>query len=477
VQPIVETIARDDVASTLSPASRARLAAFRAAIEPALAGRGQTSFALRVRGAWLALGGPACVGGALDMNGVDRVFALISEYELGGDLPDFEALSASAQQLFAEAAERSATVKIMTLHKAKGLQFGAVILPGLDLQTGRSDTPLLRWKAREHAGERTLVLAPMRARVGASADDDPVYKWLGRLDAAEEAAELGRLLYVGATRARRRLHLVGVAEVDARPSASRGWRRPARGTALERLWDALGTRVPALPEPATIPEAVPPVASPAVEWVRLPSGWTLPSLPPPLPVASAPAASTEELAFDWAHATAAAIGTVAHRLLAQVGVEGLDAWHHDRPSTEWQRIAAELGSEGVEPDARDDAVRRVVDIVTRTLRDPRGRWLFDPAHEDAHSEWALTGEDEGRLAHVVLDRSFVAGGCRYIVDFKTGAHLGAEAGEFLAREFERYQPQLVRYARIVGALDSRPIRIALYHPLVDGGWREVDAVK
>ena len=38
--------------------------------------------------------------------------------------------------------------------------------------------------------------------------------------------------------------------------------------------------------------------------------------------------------------------------------------------------------------------------------------------------WAA--EDEGRIVHVVLDRSFVAGGCRYIVDFKTGAHEGAD---------------------------------------------------
>ena len=114
----------------------------------------------------------------------------------------------------------------------------------------------------------------------------------------------------------------------------------------------------------------------------------------------------------------------------------------------------------------------VVDIVTRTLNDPRGRWLFDPAHADAHSEWALAGEDEGRVAHVVLDRSFVADGYRYIVDFKTGAHLGGDKGAFLEQEFERYRPQLARYARIVRAFDSRPVRIALYHPLVDGGWQE-----
>ena len=77
--------------------------------------------------------------------------------------------------------------------------------------------------------------------------------------------------------------------------------------------------------------------------------------------------------------------------------------------------------------------------------------------------------------HIVVDRSFVADGCRYVVDFKTGAHLGGSAANFLQQEFDRYRPQLDRYARIVRALDPRPVRIALYHPLVDGGWQQVDA--
>ena len=133
---------------------------------------------------------------------------------------------------------------------------------------------------------------------------------------------------------------------------------------------------------------------------------------------------------------------------------------------------AELGSEGVERDVTADAAQRVAAIILRTLNDPRGRWLFDPSHGDARSEWALAGEDAGEIVHVVLDRSFVADGHRYIVDFKTGAHLGGDPKTFLAREFERYRPQLLRYARMVSALDTRPQRIALYHPLVEGGWQE-----
>lgn len=475
---ILDAMSLPGVISALPPASVARVARFLRCVGPALAARGQASFTARVRSAWLALGGPACAGSALDRDGTDRVFALLAEHERGGDLPDFEMLLATAGRLYAQAGDATtAIVQVMTLHKAKGLEFDAVILPGLDLGARRSDSPLLRWKVRAQDGTPTLLLAPLRARIGARSEPDPVYAWLGRLDAAEEAAELGRLLYVGATRAKRRLHLLAVAEAQAKAHATQDtgeWKRPRHGSALERLWDALATRRPLAPPPlqpgaASSDDKAVPHRSPLI---RLREDWRLPALPAPLTVAVQPLSRADTPVFDWADATAAAIGTVAHRLLAQVADEGVDAWDEKRLTDERPRIVAELGCEGVERDLADRAAARVSAVVACTLRDARGRWLFDRRHADAHSEWALAGEDEGRIVHVVLDRSFVADGIRYIVDFKTGAHLGGDARAFLAREFERYRPQLARYARIVRAIDPRPARIALYHPLVDGGWQE-----
>jgi ATP-dependent exoDNAse (exonuclease V) beta subunit len=458
----------DSAIAVVSADSRRRLARFKAAVAPALAARGRTGFALRVRAAWLALGGPACTPTALDRDGADRLFALLAEHERGGDLHDYDRLLAMAERLFAQAGESaSARVQLMTLHRAKGLQFDAVILPALDVETAGPGQPLLRWRSREHDGEPTLVLAPMRARVGLRAENDPVYRWLGTLDAAEEVAELGRLLYVGATRARRRLHLTAVATCASTP---RAWKRPARGSPLERLWDAVAH---ALPTPSDDP-ATDATAEAAQEsgLLRLPVDWQPPPLPPVL-VAPVPTIVRSDLpVFDWADAVAAAIGTVAHRVLAQIAAEGVAAWDERRLQRERERIMAELGTEGIEPGLRERAAQRVAAVVAATLGDPRGRWLFDPAHEDARSEWALAGVDGDAIVHVVIDRSFVAAGVRYVVDFKTGAHLGGNAAAFLDQELARYRPQLERYARIVRGIDARPIRIALYHPLVAGGWQE-----
>ncbi len=466
---ILASIEDGGLIDRLSSTGSVRVVRFREALEPALAARGRVRFALRVRAAWLALGGPACTPSTLDRAGADRVFALIAEHERGGDLPDHEAFVAMAAILFGEPRGRVPdAVQVMTLHRAKGLEFDVVILPGLDLETGGNDPPLLRWKVREHNDAPTLVLAPMRARAGPRAEQDPVYEWLTALDNAEENAELGRLLYVGATRARRRLHLTAVATTGA---DGRDWKRPPRGSALERVWDAIGDRPQATHafEANAADIRVPPLRQ---YLVRLPANWRAPDYPPTLPVDAPATQRMDAPVFDWADAVAAAVGTVAHRLLAQIAAEGLDGWSERRLQNERERIEAALGSEGLELALRPRAAQRVAAVIARTLADPRGRWLFDPRHGDARSEWTLAGLDEGRVVHIVVDRSFVADGHRYIVDFKTGEHQGAHASAFLREEFARYRPQLETYARIIGALDPLPVRIALYHPLVDGGWQE-----
>ena len=479
-RPLLRALDDPATLSRLTPDGAARARRFREAIEPALAARGRASFALRVRAAWLALGGPLCAETALDRDGADRVLALIAEHEHAGDLADYDAFVAATQRLYAAAPPAGAKgcVHIMTLHKAKGLEFDAVILPGLDLATRGGQTRPLRWKIRETGQARTLLLAPLKTRTGADAQSDPVYEWLGRLDAIEEAAELGRLLYVGATRARHRLHLVAVAKAHQPKDADAPqWRAPVRGCALERVWSALASRIEP-PDAETALEAgeeAEEVAPEAAPLGRLPLSWPQPDLPPPLPHGTPRASPRSDApAFDWAQATAAAVGTVAHRLLAQMGREGLDAWTAARIPRERSRIAAELALLGVPAAERENATHRVALAVERTLGDARGRWLFSPVHVEREIEWPLAGIDDGEIVHVALDHTFVSEGVRWIVDYKTGAHEGGDASAFLDREVERYRPQLERYARLVRGVDARPIRLALYYPLVDDGFRVFD---
>ncbi|MCC7325426.1 MAG: UvrD-helicase domain-containing protein [Burkholderiales bacterium] len=472
--PILAASADPAIVARLSSDGRVRVARAQAALAPVLAARGRMSLASRVRAAWLALGGPACVDGAADLDAAQCYFSLLARHECCGDLADWDAFEAVAAKLFAPiASEATTTVQVMTLHKAKGLEFDTVLLPGLARTPRHEDAAALRWKQRiDAAGEHGLLLAPLHARIGALSPRDPVYAYLTSLDAQEATAELGRLLYVGCTRARRRLHLITAPGIERESDKlPRRWRAPKANCAWAQLWPAIGDGI-ASPTEAPDGSRAQANIDAAPHFMRLPPDWPVPSPPPSLASPVQAAAAERDPPFDWAQATAAAIGTVTHRLLAQLADEGIAMWTPERVNDERERIAVELAAVDVDAGMLAAAVDRVCDALTRTLADERGQWLFSGAHQQACSEWALAAVEDGVVGHVVVDRSFVADGVRWIVDFKTGQHEGGDVDVFLADEIERYRPQLSRYGRIVRELDTRPIRLALYYPLVAGGWCE-----
>lgn len=460
----------DEVLPRLSPRGRARFERFAAVVAPALAQRGRLPLVAWLRGVWLALGGPACVNEAIDLATTERVFGLLHEHALGADLPDWEGFTAALHTLYAEAEADAATrVRVMTLHRAKGLEFDVVVMPGLARKPPPSVAQLLLWREAE-AG---LLLAPIRARTAASRDQDPVYAYLHALAAKEDAAELGRLLYVGCTRARQCLHLIAALDIEADAQGRARWKPPVRGSSLATLWSAVEAL--ALPPAPVAEPSRPAAAAPAVTLARLPLGWRIP--PPPLPVVPLPEVqrSGEMVAFDWVRETARWIGTVAHRLLRRIGEDGLAAWSGERVAAQRPRVEREFTALGFTPAEASAAAAEVLRALHMTLDDARGRWLFDPEHTDAHSEWALTQWCDGAFIHRVPDRTFVsADGTRWIVDFKLSSHEGGGAAAFLDQERERYRPQLEAYAALLRALDARPMRVGLYFPLLSG-WREWSA--
>ena len=89
-----------------------------------------------------------------------------------------------------------------------------------------------------------------------------------------------------------------------------------------------------------------------------------------------------------------------------------------------------------------------------------------------HSEYSITGLSDNELQHVIIDRTFVdKNGTRWIIDYKTGAHSGADIEDYLDREVLRYSLQMQKYAKIIKQIDDRDIKLGLYFPLMRQ-WRE-----
>ena len=89
-------------------------------------------------------------------------------------------------------------------------------------------------------------------------------------------------------------------------------------------------------------------------------------------------------------------------------------------------------------------------------------------HAESACELRLSGIVDGVIVSGVIDRTFVtADGERWIIDYKSGYHLGGNLDAFLAEESARYQAQLRRYRALFEGLGATRIRTGLYLPRLD----------
>jgi ATP-dependent exoDNAse (exonuclease V) beta subunit len=478
------------VLSQLSPAGAVRCTQLHATLTAAMALRTQESFARWLERTWLALGGPACAGGVNELEQARMVFAKLHSLEPAG-LPDPAVFGAAFDGLYARDAARRA-VEIMTIHKAKGLEFDLVIVPGLDRAVAnRSDEILLSQPIASGAREG-LVLA---ARPAIGDEDSPLFEFLRRQGRQAAALEAERLLYVACTRAKWQLCLTATLGAQRSPedaadeagSGEREWRPPA-GSLLAALWPvASGEFTGSLAagrdrdrDRGRDRVAPAPRALRGGPLRRVPLHWRPAVLPPPFALADAPVGIEARDAwpvFDWAGETARHVGSLVHAELQTLRLDGAGAGVGGAdPGARLAVYGRWLALRGVPRERLAEAAARVAAALTAVREDPRARWILDERHRASVREYAVSGPWHGEIVNVVFDRSFIdAAGVRWVIDYKTSEHQGGGLEEFLDREQQRYGAQMARYAALARRLGPEPVRVALYFPLMRA-WREWDAL-
>lgn len=220
--------------TVLTDDGRIRLARLQQILEPRLAERGRLSLRLWIENTWFALGGPACLHSELELTDARRFLQLLDSFD-NELLPTRETLTNAVAKLYAATdATALAQVEIMTIHKAKGLEFDVVILPGIGRRNRQDDPQLLLWLERPNLqGGMDLLFAPIKAT---REDVDPIYNFLRREETIKARHEITRLLYVATTRARHQLHLLGHVDGDLENMADI---TPPAGSLLETLWPVI----------------------------------------------------------------------------------------------------------------------------------------------------------------------------------------------------------------------------------------------
>jgi ATP-dependent helicase/nuclease subunit A len=478
-------------AEVLSQDAQVRVARCLPIFEKALARRGRIGLRDCVESAWLALGGAATLSDVSALADCEMYFARLEQLERNGDLEDVTQLESQLLDLFAagdavEGAEDGSPTKgrieLMTIHRAKGLEFDIVIVPALDAGVRREDSPLLRAQELPHIGEDALLLAPIAA---SGSESDPIYDWLDRLDKDRGRFERSRLLYVAATRAERELHLFGAVKTKDGALV-----KPTSNTFLHLLWpvvkadfevqSAAGHASTAIDSATSNQYDADRTIEKKIITKRLPLYWQTPR--PESPGTSAAVQSVIEdqplhPEFEWASETARHVGTVVHREIERIARVGLSQYTQMVLLERTQLFQSSLAELGVPQLLRPAAAQRVLAALQTMLNDDRGRWLLagKEVHQEADSELAISGMIDNDVVNGIIDRTFVdRDGIRWVVDFKTSTHEGGGLEQFLDSEVDRYRLQLTRYIRLMQAYrPGQSIRAALYFPLLSA-WREVN---
>ena len=437
----------------LSADGRARLQRITPILQTALAERHRKPLRQWVEGTWIALGGPACLQQASELDDAERFLQLLEKLNATGDVPTLEQLNEGLEKLFAapdpQADER---LQIMTMHKSKGLEFDTVILPGLHRQPRNQDSELLLWQERLSLdGREEWLLAPISAT---GQDKDPIYKHLEYEQKKRTQLEACRLLYVACTRARKQLHLL--AQIKAKEGEVREFCEPAENTLLKPIWSSVHTTAVFYPAPKTaeenadlIPQYIPRPLQ------RIASNWQMPQLPRVdllQPFIANYQYNNQNLQnaqsnSEKENSSARLIGTLTHEVLQLIGQQGLHNWKNrnlDEVEPFWR---GRLLSLGMNPTELDAAVQKLKTLITQTLQHPKFEWLLSG---NCQFELPISVVINGAVEHRVIDVLRTEGNKAWVVDYKTSVPMeGESVQQFVEREVSVYKQIMRAYCEAV----------------------------
>jgi len=338
-------------------------------------------------------------------------------------------------------------VHMMTIHRAKGLEFDHVFCVNLSynpLSGGRGEEPAYRMGRLPGEEKHFLAAAQADRRTG---KDNLAYYLLKDLDRQRTLAEARRLFYVAATRAKESLTLTGIGKLPKNVDERSSFKTPLSALlAILSKGDALTPHFGLLenPEPPggfqiEVERPALTLTPPPFQAEPLPYRIESPSKVEDETLQAAPPGSEEE--DDYARAR----GLVIHRLL--------ETLCRRRPLPDLQAVALALSAEGMPLDEAKEMAPDVLKEASRAWDLDEFQALRQSAVE-IYPEWALEDFDgEGTLRVGRFDLLLRRERDRVILDYKTGQP-GSDVGAWVSAQLSHYRSQLKAYVQMVAkALD------------------------
>lgn len=461
----------ETVQQELNSQAQVRLRRFLSIMRLAKQQHQQVELGSLVRWAWLLLGGKETLGSTYYQD-IEQVFDLLNALQRGGDLHSKKELEEGLTRLSACAVQNDKSkVIVSTIHKSKGLQYHTVILPGLNNKPRSNDREILMWAEYQSVdGGAQLLMAPLLFDDKLSNKGNAThYNFLRKLDSKRANNEVMRLMYVACTRAEHKLVLLAnIKRQEKEGETTDQVVSPYKASLLASVWPALEGQLDPPPlnqtiianKDSTLDQTLLRIPADHEPMVLKDFVWDS------FEQLNATEVQTDnvEINFDWATEVATAVGVILHDFLQFNGRRTLTMAINDHLKRRWR---VELLALHVPNNRIEFALRRLLSAVQNMQEDSNAHFIFDD-YADAKNEYAITTLENGVVKNYRLDRTFVDHkGTRWIVDYKSTTTNNEDVTLFVDQQVkERHAAQLEKYGELMSKIDSRPIKLAVYFPLL-----------
>ena len=421
--------------------------------------RDNGSFRNLVEVTWNNLGGSDLCS-AFDQSNVNEYFSLLSK--LGKNRPNIELIVEQLAKLRATPKNLNSSVQLLTIHKAKGLEWDIVILPALHRGSAPDKDSFMMWQEIQDDDQQKMLLqAPSPTSKEKQSAQNSKHQYLKSIERKKAFQESARLLYVACTRAKVHLYLFALVQ-----SKDGDVRKPKSNTFLNMLWPMTKQEF-SVDEENINPNTAIDVPIDTANFLKRRKQFSHNKQHTSNTIQTK--SSIEEIEYSWAGEIAKRMGIVIHRIIQFLALQQ-DSHPNIVNDTELDNwIFYLLRHQSIDQNNLQSAMQYCKKAVNNIRKDKTFHWIISSNHHKRRFEWPISHLQSGKNIHYVIDCSFIdQQNIRWIIDFKTGSHRGTDIDRFLENEVIRYSDQLQHYANAIAAMDSRPIKLGLYYPLLMG---------
>ena len=422
-KPIFSQLIDDDVVKDLSADGAVRSRHLFLAIEEAIYCEGKFSFVERFSYALSQLCNEIELS-EQEKSIRSQFLSLLNHCELNQGL-DIKTIEMMVKDLFAPS--KSAPIKLMTIHQAKGLEFDTVIIPGLG-KKGKSDS--LALMQIQEFSNKNILLAPIKSSYEDS--ESKTYLYLQYLQKQQTHFELMRVLYVAMSRAKDKIHLLG--GVSKTGKAVSGSLLSFLSHYFQKSIDDIPIQDTSIPVEASLPKLQ---RNKSLSTVSNRGGGDI--------TQSKNLPSNVNLIYQ------SALGSIVHYFL-----------EHSLFEPSFESIDARFREFGLPPKLIHSYSKTASLLLLNTKRDKDFEWLFK--YRDSTE---VEAEYSSSTKTVIIDRLFIEDDSLWIIDFKTASlNEGESMDSFIERQKLSHQKQIKTYQEVLEDFFKIPSKIALYCPAV-----------